>query len=495
MKVKQRTVCQTCRTRKLGCDGKQPECGQCLLRGRKCFWDSAVYTFLSQNARVSEPRRRYLGGCQEPAKRFNKPLSPNSQPCTDIQQNMRLLATTAPEVIGPYRNDWIESIMNAFVPQEELPCTFQDSKDIPRICGAWVGVLPNLAQNPQARYGRVLSLAIEALSSCVTSKPYAASIQTYTAALEAVRTGITVQNNLVNAEVVAAIMCLTLAELFFPESRFGIAMHVYGVARLFQASGPERFKSGVMHSLFAGFRPLFMLQAFQSRTATFISSNEWIRIPFSGRRPSLMQTLISQAAHLPSLLQQTDTLLSSQHEEGLSRSTILCNTYLEFLLDMERWEQSLRNHYPGSICDSFVNSKSRTPAPPGRGISFPDITMANVYTHLWAFRIICATELGRLVSLFPLTHLQDSTTCNYFSSRDIQEHNECLARLICFCMEYLVQDDFKLFGPTSAMLPLQTAYKVLITNEQKNILHVIYVKELVQWLVEKGIRSAPYVIY
>lgn len=35
-------------------------------------------------------------------------------------------------------------------------------------------------------------------------------------------------------------------------------MHVYGVARLFQASGPERFKSGVMHSLFAGFRPLLV---------------------------------------------------------------------------------------------------------------------------------------------------------------------------------------------------------------------------------------------
>jgi hypothetical protein len=84
---------------------------------------------------------------------------------------------------------------------------------MPGICGAWVGVLPKLAQNPQARYGHVLSLAIEALSSCVTSKSYAASIQTYTAALEAVRTGITVQNNLVNAEVIAAITCLTLAEV------------------------------------------------------------------------------------------------------------------------------------------------------------------------------------------------------------------------------------------------------------------------------------------
>jgi hypothetical protein len=105
--------------------------------------------------------------------------------------------------------------MNAFIPQEELACIFQDSRDVPRICGAWVGVLHKLAQYPHARYDRVLSLAIEALFSCVTTKPYAASVQTYTAAIEAVRTDLIVPNHVVNAELAAAIMCLTLAEVFF----------------------------------------------------------------------------------------------------------------------------------------------------------------------------------------------------------------------------------------------------------------------------------------
>jgi hypothetical protein len=44
----------------------------------------------------------------------------------------------------------------------------------------------------------------------------------------------------------------------FPDSRFGLAMHVNGVAQLFQASGPNMFKSGALQSLFMGFRPLLV---------------------------------------------------------------------------------------------------------------------------------------------------------------------------------------------------------------------------------------------
>jgi hypothetical protein len=62
-------------------------------------------------------------------------------------------------------------------------------------------------------------------------------------------------------------------------------------------------------------------------------------------------------------------------------------------------------------------------------------------------------------------------------------------------MGYLVQDDLKVFGPASAMLPLQTAYEVFIADKKKNMLHIIYIKELVERLVEKGIRSAPCIIY
>ena len=237
-----------------------------------------------------------------------------------------------------------------------------------------------------------------------------------------------------------------------------------------------------------------MLQAFQSRQATFISSDQWTHIPFSGHYPPTIQTLISRAIHLPSLLQQTDALLASPYEDRFGQASALYNNFVGFFSVLNSWEQSLRNHHPGSIKDLLSNSNSKCPNPE-RSIWFSDITMANLYTHLWAFRIICATELSRLAALFPLLNSHDSRTCDYFSPTKVQEHNKTLATLICRSIGYLVQDGFEFYGPMSAMLPLQTAYKVFIADKQKNTLHVTHVKALVECLVKKGIRSAPYIIY
>lgn len=107
----------------------------------------------------------------------------------------------------------VDSIINGFVPRDEIPCVFRESNGISRICGAWVGVLPKLVQAPHGRYDNVLSLAVETLSSCITRKPYAQNILIYTTAIEAVRTDIKMPAQPSNAVFAAAIMCLTLAEV------------------------------------------------------------------------------------------------------------------------------------------------------------------------------------------------------------------------------------------------------------------------------------------
>lgn len=202
-----------------------------------------------------------------------------------------------------------------------------------------------------------------------------------------------------------------------------------------------------------------------------------------------MQALISRAAHLPSLLQQTDTLLASP-QDGHQACT-LHQDFVDLFSAMESWEKSLRSHHPGSIWDSDADESRPDP----ERIWFSDITMANLYTHLWAFRIVCATEISRLVALFPLTNFHDSPTCDAFSSATVQEHNEALATLICRSMGYLMQDGFKLYGPLSTMLPLQTACQVFLADRSKNTRQVAHVKALVEDLVKKGIRSAPSIIY
>lgn len=208
-----------------------------------------------------------------------------------------------------------------------------------------------------------------------------------------------------------------------------------------------------------------------------------------------MQTLLSHTACIPSLLQQTDMVLASSRNASLDQATALCTNYLELSSAMRKWEQLLQFHYPGSLWHLPSFSKPGPSLPPGRSIWFSDITMANIYTHLWTFRIICAIEFDRLFSLYPSADLHCSVAHNIFSSQDIQGHNETLAGIICCCMEYLIQGDLKLFGPLSAMLPLQTAYKVYIMDRQRNSLHIAYIGSVVERLVKKGIISAPYVIY
>ena len=199
---------------------------------------------------------------------------------THLQRDARIAAKTTAKAwtlaTRSMCDDQIESILDAFVPQQRLPCVFQEPKEVPRICGAWVTVLHKLSQNCRPVYNRVFSLCIAALSSGVRVEPYRATIGTYSAATDALRTDLTLPNDISDPGVVAAIMCLTLAEVFYkvqdpetvilttrlqlflPDSHFGLTMHVNGVAQFFQRNGPERFGSGVLHELFAGFRPLFV---------------------------------------------------------------------------------------------------------------------------------------------------------------------------------------------------------------------------------------------
>ncbi|OJZ82673.1 hypothetical protein ASPFODRAFT_74087, partial [Aspergillus luchuensis CBS 106.47] len=57
MRVKQRSVCQNCRSRKLGCDGKSPQCTQCLLTGRQCPGYPVNWSFVQSQSRPARSRR------------------------------------------------------------------------------------------------------------------------------------------------------------------------------------------------------------------------------------------------------------------------------------------------------------------------------------------------------------------------------------------------------------------------------------------------------
>jgi hypothetical protein len=110
----------------------------------------------------------------------------------------------------------IESIIEAFMPNGELSCNYSDSDDVPRICGAWVAVLPRIAEDPD---DRTLSTAVRALSSSISSKAdnqsaaFQESVHAYTTAVVTLRANIQKTRHRFNDKIAAAIMCLTLVEV------------------------------------------------------------------------------------------------------------------------------------------------------------------------------------------------------------------------------------------------------------------------------------------
>jgi hypothetical protein len=44
----------------------------------------------------------------------------------------------------------------------------------------------------------------------------------------------------------------------FRDSAAGLSTHIKGVSQLLQTRGPEQYKTGVLHKLFVGFRPLLV---------------------------------------------------------------------------------------------------------------------------------------------------------------------------------------------------------------------------------------------
>lgn len=94
----------------------------------------------------------------------------------------------------------------------ERVCTEQ-----PRICGAWVEVLPNL-RNGGSTPDLVLSAAIEALATSIMTQKLnpnsdnVESFQSYEMALRSLRKSVAVDRRF-DTELLASIMCLSLVEV------------------------------------------------------------------------------------------------------------------------------------------------------------------------------------------------------------------------------------------------------------------------------------------
>jgi hypothetical protein len=207
-----------------------------------------------------------------------------------------------------------------------------------------------------------------------------------------------------------------------------------------------------------------------SRKSSFLAKEEWKTIPFRETPPSPLQALMSEAAVIPSILEQMDVEGARAAEEAL-------RAFEAVLSRLNAWADACYSSAPESSPLFWYQPSSDGRRP---HIWFENITAASALTHFWAFKAICLRNMD---------HLRAPVCADSSHAPDTGylEEAKRLSVMICQSIEYLMQDRMKLFGPTSMTLPLRTAYETFEAGGHRS-------KEELSWCkgILRDIRSRGY---
>ncbi|KAH6628048.1 hypothetical protein F5144DRAFT_577845 [Chaetomium tenue] len=464
MKIKQRTTCQACRTGKISCDGKSPACSQCLFRDLKCPGYPAGWVFVS-HAPLNDPKVGVRGAV---SRRGRGRLHTQRKEVPSVQ-----VVTPVPLPATPSLSDLVLTIIDNYVPEADTFPSENSVEPSPRICGSWVEILPDIIDSGM---DKALASAIRAFAISILSRGRKRSftisegLEAYNHALISVNHALRSPYSDFPVAIAAAVMCLLLAEFFHATSLGSWAAHLQGLADLMQLSRPGFYASGVPHRLFVGARPVLMVLAFSSRKSSFLAKEDWKSIPFRETPPSPVQSLMSEAAAIPSILERMDA-----EGDGAAEATL---SAFEAALDrLDAWADDFCSSTPESSTMSWIQPSEDAER---SSIWFQNITVANALTHFWAFKVICLRNIDQLRTSSSRPDSNQITETAYF------EEAKRLSVMICQSVEYLMQDRMKLFGPQSVPMPLHTAYEAFEAGGSRSREELSWCREILKDLKNRG---------
>lgn len=178
-------------------------------------------------------------------------------------------------------------------------------------------------------------------------------------------------------------------------------------------------------------------------------------MPFLAFPASPLQALLSITSPIPSILERLDC---SKFGPATKQKTVARGAAVEFNKILATMSSSLQEamRSPGQTTYwDILGDDGET------SIWFSSISVANLLTHIWAFWIICVTNIRSLISEYPdLQSLEILVDGQTPGSKFVTEKIASAANDILLSMEFLMQDEMKLFGVASLILPLQVARSV-----------------------------------
>ncbi|RAK79947.1 Zn(II)2Cys6 transcription factor domain-containing protein [Aspergillus fijiensis CBS 313.89] len=224
MKIRQKSVCDNCRRRKLGCDGMRPECTQCKWSQQACPGYPDPWTFMPPQVSGSRDAQYNLSSADlaaKPASIIDTGLSNANDIQPDHRDHPNIV--TNPPFEDPSGNDfdrYVARIIECYMPVVEQGRADSNPVDSqPRICGSWVEVMPKMKNDRHPE--NTMELAVRAFALSLdqtgqdTSTAYRNIFHAYECALGSLRRHLARPACQFQADIAIAIMCLGLAEVRF----------------------------------------------------------------------------------------------------------------------------------------------------------------------------------------------------------------------------------------------------------------------------------------
>ncbi|KAK4078114.1 uncharacterized protein Triagg1_3130 [Trichoderma aggressivum f. europaeum] len=356
-----------------------------------------------------------------------------------------------------------------------------------RVCGSWVTLLPEIAAR-SLLHPAVLQFAIKSLGYSILRKTPLA-LEAYGETLSLLKSTLTMARKVSFEELLAIILCLTLAEVLLGTEHNGWSAHTRGVCKLIQEKGPEAFKTGVLHQLFAGFRIFMLLGAIQQRKESFLDESAWKLEPFSSESKSLMQSLLDEISGLPSLLQRLDIISKSGQEHQKEEIVALYKDFDTQLLRLEDWEANLKISTNSRVLWWPVASSPDHETSSPISYEFANILVANTMSHYWSFLLVIQISTSALLALSKEKGID--MACLLKQRTISPENRVALAKDICQSMRYHLQAEMGLYGPAATLYPINVALQIF--REENKLEEVVWCENFISKLETMGILLASHI--
>ncbi|KAF2015359.1 hypothetical protein BU24DRAFT_450093 [Aaosphaeria arxii CBS 175.79] len=500
MRAKRKNVCQNCRAKKLACDGAQPECSQCIFRQIGCSGYRQEFVFVSNGAYNSnvhvKSAKRKEAGPPELVPFFDTPQ------LDFIQPSQSAFASSGTDPVLPNSKGTFETTRSDYKIQTDIQFIKKQYEVIDtsalgefnlsqnQICGAWVDVLP-LVVGKRKRDEPLLS----AIGVMATAFRYLAGkeelsqdqvLDLYCESLRNVGKALEAAHGVFQMEHCAAIMCLAVTDIVSPKLKSGWMTHAKGVGDMMEALGPASFRTGAMHTIFVGFRPLLVISSILTRRRTFLARKEWNIKAFDERPVSILQLLLDKACELPELLERYHGISDISLPSNLSAVEQLWYDFHDLLTSIRKWARKSHSEASHPLFWSKSNPRLCLSSS-GDAIWFPNMMTANSLMHYWALEIVIRTYLNHMHKILSTVRGDDWQTPIRTCTETFEEYSLVkLADMICDSISYLLQPELKVHGLGSAFFALPTALRIYEQEQSLERSQLERYEKIPQILASKG---------